>query len=213
MRDASERPVADRPAPDAENRRRLHLWSTRAARLARLHGLLVLARRVLLATVVLAALLAERESWLPKLLIVGVPAAALGRAIHRRHRVRRQRSRAARAAAFCAWRLACLGGRWPGTGAPGTRYRDDGHPYALDLDLFAAGGLFELLNTACTRSGEDTLADWLLAPAPADVVRDRRGRRGRTARPPRPTSKPSDMVTFRLPRKGAGRNTEASASE
>src|SRR5262249_28100434 len=49
----------------------------------------------------------------------------------------------------------------------------DGHPYALDLDLFGAGGLFELLNITCTRSGEDTLAEWLLAPAPAEAVCDR----------------------------------------
>src|SRR5262245_58852363 len=170
MDEPSERPVGGRPAPDAQYRHRLQQQSARAARLARRHRLLVLARRLFLGAVVLAALLTERESWLPKLVIVGGPAVALERLIRWRHRVSRQRSRAARAAAFCEWRLACLDGRWSGTGAPGSRYLDDGHPYARDLDLFGAGGLFELLNTTCTRSGEDTLATLLLSPAPAKRV-------------------------------------------
>ncbi len=44
------------------------------------------------------------------------------------------------------------------------------HPYARDLDLFGAGGLFELLCTARTRAGEATLAEWLLHPAPPETV-------------------------------------------
>src|SRR5437588_133485 len=47
------------------------------------------------------------------------------------------------------------------------------HPYALDLDLFGTGCLFELLCTAKTRIGEQTLADWLLSPAPLDEVHQR----------------------------------------
>src|SRR5262249_39127102 len=44
---------------------------------------------------------------------------------------------------------------------------------AADLDLFGTGCLFELLCTACTRTGEDTLAAWLLSPASAEEVRQR----------------------------------------
>src|SRR5262249_20816415 len=45
------------------------------------------------------------------------------------------------------------------------------HPYANDLDLFGAGSLFALLSLARTRTGEDTLASWLMeATAPAAVV-------------------------------------------
>src|SRR5205085_12021769 len=47
------------------------------------------------------------------------------------------------------------------------------HPYAQDLDLFGKAGLFELLCTARTRIGQDTLAAWLKAPAPPPIVRDR----------------------------------------
>jgi len=63
--------------------------------------------------------------------------------------------------------------RWAGMGAAGERFRDLAHPYAEDLDLFGRGGLFELLSTAHTRRGEETLAAWLLAPAEPDAVRAR----------------------------------------
>ena len=61
--------------------------------------------------------------------------------------------------------LARLDGNWAGTGETGDRYLDPAHPYAQDLDLFGKGSLFELLCTARTHIGEDTLARWLLAPA------------------------------------------------
>jgi nitrate reductase NapE component len=81
-----------------------------------------------------------------------------------------QRRRAAR---FFEKALARLDGQWPGTGEPGDRYLKPGHPYAADLDLFGKGSLFELLSTARTHIGEDTLARWLLAPATPEVARAR----------------------------------------
>jgi hypothetical protein len=50
------------------------------------------------------------------------------------------------------------------------RFRADSHLYAADLDLFGDGSLFQLVNTAQTRAGEETLAAWLLAPASREVV-------------------------------------------
>ena len=78
-----------------------------------------------------------------------------------------------RAAAWLERGLARLNGKWAGTGERGERYLDPAHSYAQDLDLFGKGSLFELLSTARTRSGEDTLAAWLLAPADAATVRAR----------------------------------------
>jgi hypothetical protein len=75
-----------------------------------------------------------------------------------------------RAQRFFERALARLDGQWAGTGEPGDRYLDPAHPYARDLDLFGAGSLFELLSTARTHIGEDTLARWLLAPAPPATV-------------------------------------------
>ena len=63
--------------------------------------------------------------------------------------------------------------RWAGNGEPGSRYEDPTHTYAEDLDLFGKGSLFELLCTARTRAGEDTLASWLRAPASPGEVRSR----------------------------------------
>jgi hypothetical protein len=70
-----------------------------------------------------------------------------------------------RAQRFFEKALARLDGKWAGAGEPGDRYLDPAHPYARDLDLFGPGSLFELLSTARTHIGEDTLARWLLAPA------------------------------------------------
>ena len=47
------------------------------------------------------------------------------------------------------------------------------HPYADDLDVFGHASLHVLLGTTCTRPGADMLTDWLLAPASADIVRQR----------------------------------------
>jgi hypothetical protein len=78
-----------------------------------------------------------------------------------------------RAAAFFERALARLDDRWAGTGEAGDRYLTADHPYAADLDLFGKGSLFELLCTARTHIGADTLARWLMSPAAPGVVRAR----------------------------------------
>src|SRR5205085_415056 len=85
-------------------------------------------------------------------------------------RVWERRKRAAR---YFQKGLARLDGTWIGTGESGERYVDAAHPYAQDLDLFGAGSVFELLCTARTRIGEDTLAGWLKAPADPATIRAR----------------------------------------
>ncbi len=88
-------------------------------------------------------------------------------------RVTRASRRAERAAGFYERGLARLEDRWAGTGDFGDRYLNPEHPNAADLDLFGTGSLFELLCTARTRKGQDTLAGWLLTPARADEIRAR----------------------------------------
>ncbi len=78
-----------------------------------------------------------------------------------------------RAITFYEQGLARLNGTWAGSGATGERFLQASDPCARDLDLFGRGSLFELLCTARTRAGEETLARWLLAPAPPDEVRAR----------------------------------------
>ena len=85
----------------------------------------------------------------------------------------RQLERRKRAARFFEKGLARLNDAWAGTGEAGERYNEAAHPYAVDLDLFGKGSLFELLCTARTRIGEDRLAEWLKTPATPEVARAR----------------------------------------
>lgn len=88
-------------------------------------------------------------------------------------RVLRARDLALRAVLFYRQGLARLEDRWAGMGQTGERFADPHHVYAADLDLFGKGSLFELLSTARTRMGEQTLAQWLLAPSSLDEIRHR----------------------------------------
>jgi len=47
----------------------------------------------------------------------------------------------------------------------GAAFRDAGHFCASDLDLFGSGSLFQLLCSARTQTGRETLANWVKAPA------------------------------------------------
>jgi hypothetical protein len=103
--------------------------------------------------------------------VILAPIAAFILLVRKHERVIRQRDEAARAIAFHERGLARIEDRWPGTGEPGDRFRDDNHLYANDLDLFGHGSLFELLSIARTRAGEAKLAAWLMAPAaPAEIA-------------------------------------------
>jgi hypothetical protein len=95
---------------------------------------------------------------------------ALGRV---QARISAARFRCERGALLYEQGLVRLDDRWAGTGATGNRFLDPEHPYAPDLDLFGHGSLFELLSTARTDVGEETLAQWLLKPADLAVVRAR----------------------------------------
>ena len=101
------------------------------------------------------------------------PAAIFGALVVIHENLLKTLERRRRAARYFEKGLARLDGNWPGTGETGERHLDPAHPYAADLDLFGRGSLFELLSTARTRIGEDTLAQWLLHPAPPEVARER----------------------------------------
>jgi hypothetical protein len=101
------------------------------------------------------------------------PAAAFVALAALHDRVLAARARARRAIAFHERALERIAGRFAGTGTAGDAFADPAHPYALDLDLFGRGSLFELLCAARTRPGEERLAAWLLAPAPLGALRAR----------------------------------------
>jgi hypothetical protein len=94
-----------------------------------------------------------------------LPAAVFIGLASRHDRIRLSGLRAKRAVAFYERGLARIEDRWIGAGDPGRAFFDESHLYSTDLDLFGKGSLFELLSAARTRSGEQTLASWLNAPA------------------------------------------------
>ncbi len=102
-----------------------------------------------------------------------LPAAAFVFLLYRFDRVRRAWRKADRAVRYYQLGLDRLEDRWPGKGNTGQRFLDEQHLYALDLDIFGTGSLFERLCIARTRPGEETLADWLRKPAAPGEIRDR----------------------------------------
>ena len=88
-------------------------------------------------------------------------------------RILRELQQFQRAVGFYERGFARIEERWAGSGEQGNRFDDPSHPYAQDLDLFGRGSLFELLCSARTHGGEQTLASWLKSPATSDEIRSR----------------------------------------
>ena len=86
--------------------------------------------------------------------------------------VLQRNERSARARGFYQRGLARMDGAWAGSGPDGARFASE-HAYARDLDLFGPASLFQLLTTARTEAGEETLADWMRAPATVAEIRAR----------------------------------------
>jgi hypothetical protein len=66
-------------------------------------------------------------------------------------------------AAINTLETAALNGQYEGF-ATGKEFLNPAHPYALDLDLFGDGSLFQWLNRTVCPQGSETLAHWLTNP-------------------------------------------------
>ncbi|HET6178715.1 MAG TPA: mismatch repair protein [Candidatus Sulfotelmatobacter sp.] len=158
--------------PSEEYAQRLRARELRVAHYERIHIRLGNARLVLaLLTVVMAWASFKAHQFSPWWLAAPV-AVFIGIAAYH-SRVLRARDMAQRAAVFYIQGIARVQDRWADTGETGERFDDAHHVYASDLDLFGKGSLFQLLSTARTRMGEDTLAKWLLSPSPVADIRER----------------------------------------
>lgn len=158
--------------PRAEYVRRLEALKTTQALYESQHRSLGIAKLALggVSLVVIGlALVAKVVSvlWVPAPLFAIVVLAI----IH--ERVLKKRERCSRTVAYYGRALARIDHRWMGTGETGERFQNASHPYSRDLDLFGEGSLFQLLCTARTRAGQETLANWLLAPSSPELVRSR----------------------------------------
>lgn len=88
-------------------------------------------------------------------------------------RVIRARVLAEHALKYYDYATARANDEWMGKGSTGEKFSNPAHIYADDLDVFGRGSLFELISTARTTAGEETLAGWLLAPADRVTVLER----------------------------------------
>lgn len=124
-----------------------------------------------LGVIVALAWLAEKEPQLPALLALPI-IVFVGGVVARSSILRAWRQALGRAH-FYEGRLAKMAGSWAGAREMGSRFLDDVHPYARDVDVFGAGSLFERLHLAGTSLGEESLAAWLRSPAAIEDVRAR----------------------------------------
>ena len=85
-------------------------------------------------------------------------------------RVIRRQEEARASVEFYRMGLARLDGEWRGKGIARDDFVPEDHLYARDLDLFGKGSLFELMCTARTGAGEETLAGWLLEGAGREEI-------------------------------------------
>jgi hypothetical protein len=158
--------------PSEEYVQRRNARQLRVAHYEKIHIRLGNVRLALAALAVILAWASLRAHSLSAWWLAAPVAAFAGIAAYH-SRILRARELAERAAAFYEKALARLEDRWAGSGETGERFDDPHHVYAGDLDLFGKGSLFQLLSTARTRMGEDTLAQWLLSPAAVEQIRER----------------------------------------
>ena len=164
-------PVAcDEPAE--EYRRRVAARQAEVGRLQALHIRLGNVRLLLAVAALVLGWCGWRLHWISPWWVTAPVAIFLGLAAFHA-RVLRARRCALRAVEVYERGLARMEDCWMGSGQQGERFRSAQHFYAADLDVFGRGSLFELLTTARTRMGEDTLAGWLLSPARLEEIRER----------------------------------------
>ena len=158
--------------PSDEYVQRRNARESRVARYDRIHIRLGNFRLVLAFLAVILAWAVFRGHYLSPWWVAAPGAAFVGIAAYH-SRILRAREQAQRAVTFYEKALARVEDHWAGTGETGERFDDPHHVYAADLDLFGTGSLFQLLSSARTRMGEDTLAAWFLSPSKVEKIRER----------------------------------------
>ena len=159
-------------SPSEEYAQRLKTRESRVAHYEKIHIRLGNIRLLLGFLVVVVVWASFRGHYLSPWWLAAPVAAFVAIAAYH-SRVLRARELAERATAFYKNGLARIEDRGADVGESGERFDDPHHVYASDLDLFGRGSLFQLLSTARTRMGEDTLAKWLLEPSPVEGIRER----------------------------------------
>ncbi|MFA8435850.1 MAG: hypothetical protein ACEPOZ_15135 [Marinifilaceae bacterium] len=74
---------------------------------------------------------------------------------------------------ICKNEIHCLTTRHNPLFSDGNDYLQPHHPYASDLDIFGPHSLFQLSNRCVTKTGNNTLSEWLSSPATNDNIMKR----------------------------------------
>jgi hypothetical protein len=159
-------------SPSEDYQHRLQTREASVAHYEQIHIRLGNIRLILALLVVVLAWASFRRHFVSPWWLVAPVAAFIGIAAYH-SRILGLQELVQRAVRFYQHGLARIEDRWSGTGETGDGFNDPHHVYAADLDLFGNGDLFQLLSIARTRVGEETLAAWLLAPAPLEQIRER----------------------------------------
>jgi hypothetical protein len=159
-------------SPTEQYSERLGAREARLVQLDRLHALIGSTRLAIAASFLIMAWLCFGPHLIPPQWLF-VPIAGFVATVLYHHRVRGLRTRVQRAAAFYRAGLERMRDQWRGGRPTGERFDVQHHMYGSDLDLFGADSLYELLCAARTQMGENTLAQWLLAPADIETIRER----------------------------------------
>ena len=155
--------------PRAEYERRLSEIASSTARLQSRDNAFAIAKLVLgLLIVIVAIWLMKYDA--AKIFLLLIPVVLFIALFILHERVLRRLKNDSRLQAYYSQGIARIENRWVGAGETGERFLDHDHPYARDLDVFGPGSLFQLLCTARTRSGEETLAAWLKTAAPIPEI-------------------------------------------
>ena len=105
--------------------------------------------------------------------LLALPLVVFGALVVLHERIIQKTASAQQAVKFYERAIDRLDHNWIGHGIQDTDFIPEDHPYGADLDIFGEASLFELLCTARTSAGEQTLARWLAAPADLEKVRQR----------------------------------------
>lgn len=158
--------------PSDEYKERRRVRESRVAEFEKTHIRLGNIRLLLAVVTAILTWMSLRQHLLSALWIL-CPVAAFVAIVVWHSQILRSQELAKRAVAFYDRGLARIEDRWAGTGESGERFADPHHVYSADLDLFGDASLFQLLSSARTRMGEETLANWLLTPGSPDEIRKR----------------------------------------
>ncbi len=165
-------PDSNQRTPRETYQARIAARNAEDATYEREHVLLGYVRLALVIAFIAVAWLAFYRHELSAWWLLGI--AALFVLVARRHSlVLQHREEAQRAVRFFERGIARIDDKWADLPARDPEMDVAGTLFAEDLDLFRTGGLFSLLNSARTSAGEDTLASWLLEPAPRERILSR----------------------------------------